>query len=119
MIEDERHLKSPSRLTPSDPRHQMHVAVGPQCLIPGILINLAIDRDGHLIQVIGDQREAVAQRSQEFGRGASITTDSAPPVYCVSPLGRCTVAIGLAVRRRSPRLAFRRQSARAPAMETA
>ena len=44
----------------------MYVAVGAQRLVSGIGINVAVDRDGHLVQLIGELRKASPKLQQQF-----------------------------------------------------
>lgn len=61
----------------------MNLAVGAQRLIARIRVDIAVDSDRHVVQLVGDEREAIAQRCEEIGiRAASIWIVSTPPVAC-------------------------------------
>lgn len=50
----------------------MNLAVGAQRLIAGIRVDIAVDRDRHAVQLVGEEREAVAQRGEEIGNARGV-----------------------------------------------
>src|SRR5262249_60559382 len=53
----------------------MNLAVGAQRLIAGIRVDLAVDGNREPVQLIGETREAVAQRGEEIGNAYGVDLD--------------------------------------------
>src|SRR6187399_620451 len=71
----------------------MHLAVGAQRLIAGIRVDIAVDSDRHVVQVVGDEREAVAQRGEEIGNACGVDLDrvdaAGVPGQAAREMNRC------------------------------
>jgi len=53
----------------------MNLAVGAQRLIAGVGVDLAVNGDGQVVQLIGEGREAVAQRCKKLRNARGVDLD--------------------------------------------
>jgi hypothetical protein len=54
-----------------------------------MLVDIAVDSGRHVVQLVGGEREAVAERCEEIGNGCGVDVYRADAAGCrVRPLGR-------------------------------